>query len=112
MAALARIIAGCYEEMILCYDVVAADDDDEEEVGNVAVESRAEGQIEEEKRRIREDAMEAATPTSSSSSSSKLRLKLSFTDHPHSGSVRCIAASKGQCVITRRVIFHPTVDVR
>merc|ERR1712002_197832 len=28
----------------------------------------------------------------------KLRLKLSFTDHPHSGSVRCIAASKGGMV--------------
>ena len=95
-AASARIIAGCYEEMILCYDVVA---DDDEEDGNAEGESGAEGQIEEEeedegKRQKGDDATEAATY---SSLSSRLRLKLSFTDHPHSGSVRCIAASKGQC---------------
>ena len=72
---LARIIAGCYEEMIVGYDVVLAGED---ETGEVT-----------------ENEMNSEDGRQNDRVSPPLRLKLSFTDHPHSGSVRCIAASKG-----------------
>jgi hypothetical protein len=57
-----RIIVGCYEEMIVCYDVVEND----------------------------------MTDPQSDDNKFKYKLKLSFTDHPHSGSVRCITVSQGK----------------
>jgi len=81
--ALARIIAGCYEEMIVCYDVIQVEDETEDIEGLTHEEN---GQS--------EKAEHIETPVAPK----KLKLKLSFTDHPHSGSVRCIAASKGGMV--------------
>ena len=61
--------------MIVGYDVVIAGEDENGEVADNEMNSEEGLQTE----RV----------------SPPLRLKLSFTDHPHSGSVRCIAASKG-----------------
>ena len=93
---LARIIAGCYEEMIVCYDVIPVEDETEDTEGLTHEEN---GQS------------EKAEQTETLIAPKKLKLKLSFTDHPHSGSVRCIAASKGrEGTHEIRVRFHKLVE--
>ena len=95
MAALARIIAGCYEEMIVCYDLIyASDHEDKDPVGE-----DQDGKV----------IDSISSPGTDAVESSRLQFKLSFTDHPHSGSVRCIAASKGERKLRNRVLL--SVDV-
>ena len=78
---LTRIIAGCYEEMIVCYDLIRCEDEEDEGV------------------ELNSGKIDDDTEVNSKDNARKLRLKLSFTDHPHSGSVRSIAASKGEALI-------------
>lgn len=86
MAALARIVIGCYEEMIVCYDLVRASDEKDNDSASEDVDNVENGKKADSNSLARTD----------SNAASKLELKLSFTDHPHSGSVRCITASKGE----------------
>jgi len=82
MAGVVRIIAGSYEEMIICYDL-------EEEGGTVEDgQTVKDGQTVEDGQTVYDRKLKEK----------KLKLKLTFTDHPHTGSVRCIAASKGGLV--------------